>query len=185
MGTLKSIYEEIERRHDRMHQVTTTSGRWYHLNIIIDLINNNPSIQEFYCIVEAHFLVDRVQKIKDFCISSSVKMNKPLPTENKEYAYIIELPEQEMIKVGKTNCPTRRFYDLSKKYGLVEPIEIFEFDNTEDAFLMEVILHKYFKEIYPDSEFVPQDRFSEIGVCQKDIDILREIAIKISQMKWF
>ena len=102
--------------------------------------------------------------------------------------YLILLPN-EVLKVGKTVNFEQRMNRLSSDYGKITPLLQAEFDNEEDAYLMEVILHKYFKEKYNDCEFFPQDRFRLKENWQDELaqieDDFYEIRNKIYSLNWF
>lgn len=102
--------------------------------------------------------------------------------------YLILLPN-EVLKVGKTVNFEQRMNRLSSDYGKITPLLQAKFDNEEDAYLMEVILHKYFKEKYNDCEFFPQDRFRLKERWQDELaqieDDFYEIRNKIYSLNWF
>jgi excinuclease UvrABC nuclease subunit len=106
-------------------------------------------------------------------------------TPNDCGAYIIFLKEHDMIKVGKAKNFYARVNQLRNQYGEILPIHLFTFDNEEDAYMMEIVLHKYYKEKYPNSQFIPQDRFAKAGCSLADIEILSQAARKIKQTNWF
>jgi predicted GIY-YIG superfamily endonuclease len=99
-------------------------------------------------------------------------------------AYIVYLKDKKMLKVGKTNNIKQRMTALKKQYGEIQMVHTFGFNNEEDAYLMEIILHKYFKQKYPNN-FIPQDRFADAEVTQEDIEILEKSAQKIQKTLWF
>ena len=105
--------------------------------------------------------------------------------EYEACAYVMYLEDHNMIKVGKTVNLKNRVSDLSKQYGSVRVLHTFGFSNEEDAFIMEVLLHKYYKKYYKECMFCPQDRFIGADLNSTDIQILEKAAEEIRIKKWF
>lgn len=107
----------------------------------------------------------------------------------KEYrgrcAYIVELEDKNQIKVGKTDNFAQRKKDLEKQYGTVNTIHLFKFEDTEDAYMMEVLLHRFFKQYYPNSRFIPQDRFENADYTLAELEMLDKVAEELKNKKWF
>ena len=192
MFTVEAAFNRIEVCYERMQEVTSTSGRRYNYEEIIFVMNNCPAMKDYWRIREANKYTERVVKIKNY--------KEPTKTMDKfrswlgesfdfrEYeacAYILFLEDENMIKVGKTVDLKRRVRQLTDQYGNIEVLHTFGFNNEEDAYLMEVILHKYYKKYYKDCEFCPQDRFKGAGLNNTDIQILESAAEKIRIEKWF
>lgn len=118
-----------------------------------------------------------------------VKTTDDRPVNPRDYpgmcAYIVELKDKKMFKVGMSCYFNRRKRELEKQYGTVNTIHLFKFDNIENAYLMEVLLHKYFKEKYPKATFIPNDRFKGIKCTEKDLKTLDTIAKELENKIWF
>lgn len=93
----------------------------------------------------------------------------------KSFAYVVDLGN-DIIKVGKTNNMSKRIYALKNQYSQdLEVLKVYEFENEEDAYLFEVILHRYFKTLYPEDVFIPQDRFEGIMISDNDWKALDDL----------
>lgn len=185
---LKEAYYRIEECYNRMRSVGTTSGRKYNYNIICDVMDSCPEVCNYWELRNARFYDDRVIKIRTYVEPKKPRNNAKeikIITSAEACAYIISLEDCGQLKVGKTKNYDERMYRLEKQYGEITPMITFDFDNEEDAYLMEVILHKFFKERYPESTFVPQDRFDYIPISSRDVDILEKVAEKIRKEIWF
>lgn len=190
--TLKGAYERIELCYERMQSVTSTSGRKYNYEEILVVIEDCPAVKDYWRLREANRYVDRIVKVKNYREPKSAgdylmdwlgeSFDK---REFEACAYIMYLEDHAMIKVGKTIDLKGRTYDLSRKYGSVRVLHTFGFNNEEDAYLMEVLLHKYYKKYYKNCAFCPQDRFSGASLNDTDIQILESAAEKIRLEKWF
>ena len=77
--------------------------------------------------------------------------------KKSSYAYVMRI-DKNMIKVGKTNNINQRLCQLRQKYPDIYLLKSYEFKNEEDAYMFEIILHRYFKMSTANS-FIPQDRF--------------------------
>lgn len=86
------------------------------------------------------------------------------------YAYIIRIDEN-IIKVGKTNNVDRRMYELKRQYPNICLLKSYEFTNEEDAYIFEIILHRYFK-IATVNSFIPQDRFLKKKIYEEEWEVL-------------
>ena len=186
MATVLQIYYEIEKCYERIFTCSTTAGRKNNYDKIVILLNDYPEMTKYWKLEsQATQYVNRVKKI-----TTPPKVDKKLNgisifEKRTELAYIVELVEEGMIKVGKTNNFTARAKQLEKQYGKINLLHSFAFDNAEDAFLMEVLLHKYYKKKYEGAIFIPQDRFANVGLTKNDIFVLEETAKEIGQKKWF
>ena len=192
---IRDAYERVDKLYRTLNDMSSNSTlqtKCY--KEICSEILNFPDLLCFWDLRVATHPRQRVVKFKNIPLQFSSTENKeddffatPCAVEIEEgysNAYIVELKDQNMIKVGKTNKITQRLNQLKRQYGTVKLIHNFNFNNEEDAYLMEVVLHKYFKEKYPDS-FVPQDRFERAKVTKADLETLEISATKIRKMLWF
>ena len=173
-------YYEIEKYQIKLvgNYCTTTKRKYY--DLIIGIVKECPEVMQFWEInPDKHFYRDRVKLAKKF--------NGSIHAYTRgHFAYILYLKDCEMIKVGKSSRMEDRMRALEKQYGELEVLHAFEFYNTEDAYLMEVLLHKYFKEKYPFADFIPQDRFGgEVDFTIEDLKNLELVAAEIKTKKWF
>lgn len=102
-------------------------------------------------------------------------------------AYIVRFNSSQGIitKVGYTTNFKQRKYQLERKYGIIEPLDFYCFDNEEDGYMMEILLHKYFKEKEM-KNFIPQDRFiGDVYDRKEDKPILSKVAEELKNKKWF
>ena len=206
MMELKMAFERIEECKSRMRIVSTTSGRKYNYEQILIVMQNCPEVKEYWEIHDnAPRYYDRVVQIKALYEIEKPPVKKyvsSMPVAEIDYseidvldlmtdfnykpcAYIVFLKDKNMIKVGKANRVSSRLNALSSRYGTVELVHAFPFENEEDAYIMEVILHKYYKENYPNSIFIPQDRFEGAGFTKHDLALLEKAAEKIRHEIWY
>lgn len=82
------------------------------------------------------------------------------------YAYVMRIDENT-IKVGKTNNIDKRMYQLKNQYPNIHLLKKYDFTNEEDAYMFEIILHRYFKMATVDS-FIPQDRFLKKKIYEEE-----------------
>lgn len=189
--TLKQAYDDIQTYYNRMQIAGTTNGRKSNYERICGVINECPQITQYWEIKEEkRFYKDKVVKIQELIITSITIENKVYSTEilsksNACCAYILLLEHYDLIKVGKAKNFKKRLVSLRKQYGKITPLHLFEFDNEEDAYIMEIVLHKYYKKMYPNNNFIPQDRFGFVGLTVTDLEILTKVAEKIRKEKWF
>ena len=103
----------------------------------------------------------------------------------KPCAYVIILPDG-MLKVGKANNFSNRVNTISSMYSLkgITVLHTFTFDNQEDAYIMEVVLHKYYKG-KEKVIFHPQDRFENATFTEEDAKNLAFAESAIKRIKWF
>lgn len=206
MMELKFAYNRIKECKNRMESVSTTSGRKYNYEQILIVMDSCPQVKDYWRVEpNARFYFDRVVQVKEFNEAQKV-ITKPFESTmpmaeiiapevdildlltNFDYnpcAYIMYLEDLNMIKVGKSKEVNTRLGRLGSKYGKIQLLKVFPFDNEEDAYLMEVILHKYYKEKYPNSIFIPQDRFEGAGFTTEDLETLEKAAEKIRHEIWF
>ena len=176
-------YNKIEKYYYELkYQCSTTSTRKYRYNQIKSILNDYPNLR-YYCSLRPNrqYYVERVVLLQGFskvCYSKEEDKGRTTPC-----AYIVMLPNG-VLKVGKTNNTQRRFYQLQNEYSMVEVLHTFPFDNEEDAYIMEVILHKYYKE-KEEVTFIPNDRFENATFTEKDKIILEKVAEKIRKEKWY
>lgn len=194
--TLEQAYETIEHYYNRMLIIGTTSGRKYQYERICGVMIDCPEVRQYWEIKYGEFYYkDRVVKIQEYTkpTVTVIDSNITLPDIFWDIecggticcSYILYLKDLDMIKVGKAKDFKKRYKQLSREYGEVIPLHWFEFDNEEDAYIMEVILHKYYKEKYPNSNFIPQDRFGEAGLTVADLETLTQVAERIRTENWF
>jgi hypothetical protein len=178
-------YSLIEDYYERLKRNSSTSGRKYNYNKIKDVMERCPEICRYWDTDDnANFYVDRVIHLRYWIEPKRVQ--HPIDYIScPACAYIVELEDYCLIKVGKAKNFNSRVSQLSRQYGKINPITNYYFDNEEDAYMMEVLLHKYFKEKYPNSSFIPQDRFEYIEITEEDQDNLTKIAQKIRNEIWF
>ena len=184
-------YERVVVYYKRMLLVTTTQGRRNNYERICAEITNYPELKQYWRIYDnAYKYSDKVYHLKELeeyfyqtTFESQVK-ELPHPITDACCSYIVALEKANCLKVGKTNNFSTRMKALDKQYGKVRPLHTFDFDNDEDAFIMEIVLHKYFKEKYP-YNFIPQDRFQNADFTLEDLIALEKSAQKIREMKWF
>lgn len=101
------------------------------------------------------------------------------------FAYIVEFGRTKIVtKVGMTSHLVQRMNQLKKKYGTPRILAVYHFDNVEDAYIMEVLLHRFFKEKNI-AEFVPQDRFKGRVFFEEDKEVLERVAEEIRNKRWF
>lgn len=184
-ATNQEVYLEIEKYYKRMCNCSSTAGRKNNYEQIRLIISKYPDMKKYWEIRNAVYYVDRVYCKCPLEFLTLKKYKSPKDEILvKEYAYIALL-DKDTIKVGKTNNLNRRMYQLNNDYASVQLLASFEFNNTEDAFLMEVLLHKYYKAKYPKAEFLPQDRFKGAGLNEKDLENMSQMVNKIKNMEWF
>ena len=166
------LYEKLQS------SIISTNDRKKIYHQILHLLILNEKLESFWLHQpNAYRYVDKIVKIKDFDLIAKQK-------DAEAYAYIALLVDQNLVKVGKTKRLIARQNELIDKYGTTCFLETFAFSNEEDAYIMEVLLHKYFKK-QPQSIFIPQDRFDRITCSDEDLDILRKAAQKIRTIDWF
>jgi hypothetical protein len=184
---LKLALEIIEELDRRMRNCSSTSGRKNNYEAILNIMRECPETEKYWQhYPQAYRMVDRIEKIN---LNSLPRASRKTITVSsiyaQEFAYVVSIPKEKMIKVGKTCNLNRRMRELEREYETeIDLLQIFEFENAEDAYLMEVLLHKYFKKKYPKS-FVPQDRFADAIFDDKDAKILLATAEKIKEIIWF
>lgn len=188
MMTVEHAYYFIDDYYNRiLNPLSSTGSRRYSYSRIVEKYYDCPQMQEYWEInSSATYYENRVKKLKDFPTRKNVEEMDWFDwyPENNPCAYIVYLPDCEMLKVGKAKVFHKRITSLKQSYGTVIPLHLFTFEDEEDAYQMEILLHKYFKKMYPYS-FVPQDRF-ECAVCTKeDIEILDKAADKLRKINWF
>lgn len=189
--TLKQAYDDIQTYYNRMQIVGTTSDRKSNYERICGVVDECPQIAQYWEIrEEKRFYKDKVVKIQELVITTITIEDEVYPTEtlgNSDAccAYILLLEQCDLIKVGKAKNFKKRLASLRSQYGKITPLHLFEFDNEEDAYIMEVLLHKYYKEKYPNSNFIPQDRFGFAGLTVADLESLTKVAEKIRKEIWF
>lgn len=186
LPALQHTYETIENIYNRMLNCSSTSGRNNNYETILWLLRHNPEMNEYWEHRPNEFkIVNRIRHIKKFSVKKySISIVQPKKQEKEEYAYIVLL-NKDIIKVGKTNNLNRRMSELRSQYDRVILLKDFKFNDTEDAFIMEVLLHKYYKAKYPEAEFLPQDRFKGAGLDNDDLEIMEQMAEKVRTEKWF
>lgn len=185
---LKEALDLIDKYYERMKGCTSTAGRRNNYEAILEIFRKCPKVEKYWRHDSTqHKMVNRVVRIASYKEIFEVKAKRQITytSHEKEFAYIAFLPEEQIIKVGKTCKIDRRINELKRQYQEEVILQhAFAFDNAEDAYLMEILLHKYFKTKYPDS-FIPQDRFSDACCEMKDIEILIAAAEKIKEIIWF
>lgn len=176
------IFIRFESYVDRMKTYTSTSGRNQHGKMMIEFLDNHKELREYWEYDESKFLwIDRFIKIKDpYDPNSYLRNNK----EFRHHSYIVWLVKSNLIKVGKSSRLDARISELREQYGQTMLIKTFPFKSEEDAYLMEVLLHRYFKEM-KDTTFFPQDRFGGVDFNKIDIKQLEMVADKVRTMHWF
>lgn len=179
---IQEIYEKIELYYKRMCCVNTTGGRKYNFELINLMIKENPVMKSYWKIVDDYRYEDRVIKIREF---NALPQKQTKVYSKRPCAYIVYLANKDMIKVGKSSRLVTRLKELKNQYGNLALVKQFIFDNEEDAYLMEVLLHKYFKKYYPNNEFIPQDRFKGVNITKKDLETLEKTAQEIREKNWF
>ena len=121
-----------------------------------------------------------IWKFKDLLSRAIAFFEKGIETiiqQKKEfYAYIMYIWSKKKlmyVKIGYSCDPKRRAKEHLKKYGAteVETLKLYSFDNDDDAYTMENILRKYFKN-KEGSIFIPRDRFQNVQCTKEDIDFL-------------
>ena len=185
---LKEAYNKIEEYYSRMCSVGTTSGRKYNYREIEYIMHLCPEVTNYWMLVDAHFYTDRVVKIKPLVKLTPLNYRDTyeIPIDSEPAcAYILKLEEYNQLKVGKTKDWSRRMYRLGKDYGKITPLIYFDFDTEEEAYLMEVVLHQYYKMFYPECDFYPQDRFGYTPLTETDIEYLKIAAENIKKINWF
>lgn len=191
---LKEAYDKIEIYYERMHSVTSTSGRRSNYEKIESIMAECPEVKEFWGLRDSFKYTEKVVRIKSFAVATrsadiigswlyDSSVHGYIPTTS--CAYIVYLEDLQMIKVGKANDFKSRVKSLSYSYGKITPLQVFEFADEEDAYLMEVLLHKYYKKHYPNSTFVPQDRFENANYTLDDKRVLIKVADEIRMKYWF
>lgn len=184
-------YERVAMYYRRMLLVSSTQGRKSNYEKICYEINDYPELKKYWRICDEAFkYTDKVYQLKELeeyyyktTLENQVQ-ELPHPTTTKCCSYIVILEKEGCLKVGKTNNFNSRMKALATQYGTVRPIHTFDFDNDEDAFLMEIVLHKYFKQKYP-YNFIPQDRFKNADFTLEDLIALEKSAQKIRDIEWF
>ncbi len=188
---LKNMDNQIQVYYDRLCLCSSTSGRRSNGMKIIAILETCPELKIYWKVDDskAHWKrkITRMRPFDEIAVEplEEQKHNNKNLKKSSSYAYIIQLIDTNQIKVGKTDNLNRRTRDLEKQYGDLKILKLFDFDNVEDAFLMEVLLHKYYKEKYPNSTFVPQDRFTNAKYNVQDENILSQLAKEITNKKWF
>ena len=188
---LEFAYDRVLNYYNRMLNVSTTTGRKNNFERICIEIQKYPALEEYWKIFhEGYRYAEKVRCLKQWETSpfkttfENQVAELPHSTTEACCSYIVVLEKEKCIKVGKTNNFNSRMKSLANQYGTVRPLHVFDFDNEEDAYIMEVVLHKYFKERYPDS-FIPQDRFKDADFTLADLIALEKSAQKIREIKWF
>lgn len=198
---------EVAYNYSKMIEVKTSASKKKYYQEIIKLADKTPEIEHYYFIDRQRHCNrpynDSIIIIKDYLTGEEkislkelnhIRQNHTPCFLTESYlsrckesicAYIVYLEDCDLIKVGMSNNFPRRKKELIAKYGELDVIEIFPFNNVEDAYLMEVILHKFFKEKYPNGTYIPQDRFQNVDLTQIEIYKLREIAEELRNKKWF
>lgn len=152
-----------------------------YFNLIKEMLNRYPNLTTFIKINEKERFYKN--KVRFFELWSFYY------TLTKEYsgicAYIVELEDKNQIKVGKAKNFDRRKRELENQYGTVNTIHLFKFDDEEDAYMMEVLLHRFFKQYYPNSRFIPQDRFENADYTLTELEMLDRVAEELRNKKWF
>ena len=150
-------------------------------------------------VAKSHHL--KISTVKNYCyktpqktinkflreLSSILEIKEPNKKyqEHCHYAYLMK-NENGFYKVGKSKNPITRKAQLNNhsNFGsFYDILHTWEFFNAEDAYEMEIWLHRYFRKI--GGELFGQDHF--LKVYKKiDIDLLDEKAeeIKKNSKKW-
>lgn len=190
--TVKEAFDRIELCYERMQMVDSTSGRRYNYEEILIVMKECPAMADYWRIREANRYVDKIVKIKNYREPQSAGdylmdwLGESFDKRDFEAcAYVAWLEDYAMIKVGKTKNLNTRMSQLKGDYGKVKLLHTFGFNNEEDAYIMEVVLHKYYKKYYKECAFIPQDRFLGADLNSTDIKILESAAEKIRLEKWF
>lgn len=181
------LYLSVEKGYSNrqladMYNLTTGTVRNY-----LYYLKKDKDLQKNIVLGERLFLQEEERK------SLKEKMQNvviDVLTDNSNYtscAYIVRFDTLQGIitKVGYTTNFKRRSYELQRKYGFIDPLAFFCFDNEEDGYMMEILLHKYYKE-KGTGKFIPQDRFiGDIYDIEEDLPILLEVAEELRNKKWF
>ena len=191
---LKDAYERVEELYNTLQTIKTCYIQEDCYKKIAFEILQCPDLLNFWDLKNSPYFEKRVVLVR------TLEKNIPIAENENDvewlsifgeniatptsYGYIIKLNDLGMIKVGKTNNLKTRMKQLSKQYGSISIVHTFGFNNEEDAYIMEIILHKYFKEKYPNN-FIPQDRFANATVTTEDIQTLENSAKKIKETNWF
>lgn len=115
----------------------------------------------------------------------ATKVKEQRYKRNHHYAYLMK-NEKEYYKVGKSSKPTLRKRQLNYQSNFGNDYNIlhtWEFSNAEDAYEMEIWLHRYFRQI--GGELHGQDHF--LNVFKKiDFEFLNKKAeeIKKNSKEW-
>lgn len=184
---LKEAYNKIEEYYSRMCSVGTTSGRKYNYREIEYIMYLCPEVTDYWMLVDAHFYTDRVVKIRPLIKLTPLnyRENEPPIDSESAFAYIIKLEECNQLKVGKTKDLSRRMDDLRRRYGKISTLQLYSFDTEEEAYIMEVVLHQYYKMFYPECDFIPQDRFMFKPLTKEDIQFFDIAAENVKKINWF
>lgn len=190
--TVKEAFDRIELCYERMQMVDSTSGRKYNYEEILIVMKECPAMADYWRLREASRYVDRIVKVKNYrepkSCSDTLASWVGESFDKRDFeacAYVVWLEDYAMIKVGKTKNLNTRISQLKGDYGKVKLLHTFGFSNEEDAYIMEVVLHKYYKKYYKECAFIPQDRFLGADLNSTDIKILESAAEKIRLEKWF
>ena len=188
-GDIYAAYDRIEICYKRMQKVLSSAARCNNYEQICALLNQFPELNNYWenRIYETRY-VNRIAHIRTLTRPPKPIINKiaePPIVKEKICAYIVYLEDHHLIKVGKSKDFDQRYYNLQKDYGTVIPQYFFYFDNEEDAYIMECVLHKFFKEVNKADVFIPQDRFSYVNITLQDIEQLDQAAEKIRNQNWF
>jgi predicted GIY-YIG superfamily endonuclease len=95
---------------------------------------------------------------------------------------------QNAIKVGYTSDIMRRLNELEKnkksKFSKYKILQVFNFDNCEDGYEMEIWLHRYCKKL--GGTQIGQDHFLHLDENEIDVRFLNKKAkeIKINSKEW-
>lgn len=180
--TIEQANNEIEIYYHRMLGCTSSMGKRSNYYKIVDIIREIPEMEKYWGLAPQQLrykdkVFKRIENAQELAIEYTTFTDLAC-------AYIVYLEDIKMLKVGKANNFEKRLYQLNNQYGKVTPIFVFNFEDEDNAYLMEVLLHKYFKRKYP-YNFIPQDRFVNAICSIKDINILKGIAEEIKNKKWF
>ena len=157
-------------------------------SVIFD--NTNEIAEKFhlaYGTVET-YLYKAKREIENFVEKVKALYNKYInKTEQKYYAYVMDTSDF-YLKVGYSKCPERRVKELTTNSKIGDKYELlntWEFDNPEDAYEMEIWLHRYYK--IKGGQLVGNDHFLNVEYdFDKDEEILNKKAeeIRTNSAKW-
>ena len=175
---LVHAYNQIEVYYKRILKAETTTTRKRNYENICDIIKECPEVGQYWLVDERMlYYRDKVSHIKLYDQREVNKKNTVKMCEGF-CSYIVHLKTQGQLKVGKTNNFNRRLGELSRDYGVVIPLQIFPFEDDEDASMMEIALKKYYKRMFW-LDYIPQDRFTFSAPTAKDIEAFERMATKI------